>query len=59
MFLSHQPYLPLTNPNKAFNLRIVFLTLTLNKAFSCFRLRWKLEKRNNWMVVRYEQSSLS
>ncbi|MBA0739234.1 hypothetical protein Gogos_012522 [Gossypium gossypioides] len=43
--------LPLTNPNKAFNLRNTFLpSNTLNKALSCSRLRWKLEKRNNQIV---------
>ncbi|TYI36573.1 hypothetical protein ES332_A03G151100v1, partial [Gossypium tomentosum] len=58
--ISSQPYLPLTNPNKAFNLITAFLTPNaLNKAFSCFRLRWKLEKRNKWMVVRYEASAIA
>ncbi|KAG8498671.1 hypothetical protein CXB51_004987 [Gossypium anomalum] len=44
----------------AFNLIIAFLTPNaLNKAFSCFRLRWKLEKRKNRIVVRYEASAIA
>ncbi|KAB2041485.1 hypothetical protein ES319_D02G151000v1 [Gossypium barbadense] len=52
--------LPLTNPNKAFNLRTAFLPPNaLNKAFSCSRLRWKLEKRNNRIAVRCEASAVA
>ena len=52
--------LPLTNPNKAFNLRSAFLPRNgLNKAFSCTGLRWKLEKRNNRIAVRCEASAVA
>ncbi|MBA0613381.1 hypothetical protein Godav_013824 [Gossypium davidsonii] len=52
--------LPLTNPNKAFNLRTAFLPPNaLNKAFSYSRLRWKLEKRNNRITVRCEASAVA
>ncbi|KAB2090351.1 Heat shock cognate 90 kDa [Gossypium arboreum] len=52
--------LTLTNPNKAFNLRTAFLPPNaLNKAFSCSRLRWKLEKRNNRIAVRCEASAVA
>ena len=52
--------LPLTNPNKAFNLRSAFLPRSgLNKAFSCTGLRWKLEKRNNRTAVRCEASAVA
>ncbi|XVF03119.1 hypothetical protein REPUB_Repub04eG0233400 [Reevesia pubescens] len=52
--------LPLTNPNKSFNLRSAFLPRNgLNKAFSCSGLRWKLEKRNNQIAVRCEASAVA
>ncbi|XP_022776680.1 heat shock protein 90-5, chloroplastic isoform X2 [Durio zibethinus] len=51
---------PLTNPNKAFNLRIPFLPRNgLNQAFSCSGLRWKLEKRSNRIAVRCEKSAVA
>ncbi|KAK8627714.1 hypothetical protein V6N13_135316 [Hibiscus sabdariffa] len=52
--------LPLTNSNKAFNLRSSFLPPNgLSKAFSCTGLRWKLEKRNNRIAVRCEASAVA
>ncbi|KAE8730024.1 DNA-directed RNA polymerase 1B [Hibiscus syriacus] len=52
--------LPLTHPNKAFNLRSAFLPPNgLTKAFSCTGLRWKLEKRNNRIAFRCEASAVA
>ncbi|GLT34558.1 hypothetical protein SLA2020_090670 [Shorea laevis] len=45
----------LENPKKLFNLRSAFLPLNgPRKGFSCSGLRWKLEKRNDRIVVRCE-----
>ncbi|GLT91692.1 hypothetical protein SLE2022_095680 [Rubroshorea leprosula] len=51
---SSRPF-SLKNPKKLFNLRGAFLPLNgPRKGFSCSGLRWKLEKRNDRIVVRCE-----